>query len=220
MAYSKCSTWACAVANCTKYNIRREDIIKKLNIKEKKESPLKRSREQQEKEDIKRRKKPGLKDDIFFLIFKLLLFLTLLGVMFFFVFGIERSSDYTMYPSVKAGDLVLYYRLQTDFAAGDVVIVKKDGKEEIRRIIAVPGDTVDITRDGLKINGYIQQENSIYAETLPYVEGITFPVTVGRDNYFVLADARLNTRDSRMYGAVKKEEIEGLVMTLIRRRGI
>lgn len=125
-----------------------------------------------------------------------------------------------MYPSVKAGDLVLYYRLQTDFAAGDVVIVKKDGKEEIRRIIAVPGDTVDITRDGLKINGYIQQENSIYAETLPYVEGITFPVTVGRDNYFVLADARLNTRDSRMYGAVKKEEIKGLVMTLIRRRGI
>ncbi|MGU8435310.1 signal peptidase I [Clostridium perfringens] len=148
------------------------------------------------------------------------MFLILFGVMFFFVFGIERSSDYTMYPSLKDGDLALYYRLQKDFAAGDVVIVKKDGKEEIRRIIAVPGDTVDITREGLKINGYLQQENSIYAETLPYVEGIKFPVTLGRDNYFVLADARLNTRDSRMYGAVKKEEIKGLVMTLIRRRGI
>ncbi|MGU8793589.1 signal peptidase I [Clostridium perfringens] len=166
------------------------------------------------------KKKPGLKDDIFFLVFKISIFLILLGVMFFFVFGIERSSDYTMYPSVKDGDLALYYRLQKDFAAGDVIIVEKNGKEEIRRIIAVPGDTVDITRDGLKINGYLQQENSIYAETLPYLEGIKFPVTVGKDNYFVLADARLNTRDSRMYGTVKKEEIKGVVMTLIRRRGI
>ncbi|GAA0067882.1 hypothetical protein UT300002_26650 [Clostridium perfringens] len=125
-----------------------------------------------------------------------------------------------MYPSVKDGDLALYYRLQKDFAAGDVIIVEKNGKEEIRRIIAVPGDIVDITRDGLKINGYLQQENSIYSETLPYSEGIKFPVTVGKDNYFVLADARLNTRDSRMYGTVKKEEIKGVVMTLIRRRGI
>ncbi|WP_460298531.1 signal peptidase I [Clostridium perfringens] len=166
------------------------------------------------------KKKPGLKDDIFFLVFKISIFLILLGVMFFFVFGIERSSDYTMYPSVKDGDLALYYRLQKDFAAGDVIIVEKNGKEEIRRIIAVPGDIVDITRDGLKINGYLQQENSIYSETLPYSEGIKFPVTVGKDNYFVLADARLNTRDSRMYGTVKKEEIKGVVMTLIRRRGI
>ena len=45
-------------------------------------------------------------------------------------------------------------------------------------------------------------------------------ITLGKDEYFVLGDARTNTRDSRIYGAVKKGEIKGSVMTLLRRRGI
>ena len=86
--------------------------------------------------------------------------------------------------------------------------------------MAKAGDTVDITADGLKVNGYLQQETGIYTETLPYTEGIDFPLTLGKDEYFVLGDARTNTRDSRIYGAVKKGEIKGSVMTLLRRRGI
>lgn len=39
---------------------------------------------------------------------------------------------------------------------------------------------MDITEEGLSVNGYIQQEDDIYMETLPYSEGITFPVTVGK----------------------------------------
>ncbi|WP_317316381.1 signal peptidase I [Peptostreptococcus russellii] len=151
---------------------------------------------------------------------KIVIFAMIFFIMFFFVFGIKRSNDYSMYPSIKDGDLALYYRLQKNFQVGDVVVIKKDGKEEIRRIIALPGDKVDITKDGLKINGYLQQENSIYSETLPYVKGIKFPIRVGRDEYFLLADKRENSRDSRVYGTIYKEDIKGLVMTLIRRRGI
>lgn len=140
--------------------------------------------------------------------------------MFLFVFGVARCADYSMFPSVKDGDLVFYYRLEHHFQPGDVVVLKKDGQTEIRRIIAVPSDEVDITKDGLKINGYLQQESNIHAETLPYVDGIKFPVKLMKDEYFVLGDSRVNIRDSRLYGAVKVNEIKGIVMTLIRKRGI
>ena len=56
-------------------------------------------------------------------------------------------------------------------------------------------------------------------ETLPYTEGISFPLTVGEDEYFVLGDNRTNAHDSRIYGTVSKEEIKGTVITLLRHRG-
>ena len=71
----------------------------------------------------------------------------------------------------------------------------------------------------MKINGYLQQEKEIYAETLPYTEGISFPITVKEGEYFVLGDNRTNAKDSRIYGMVKQEEIKGVVITLLRRRG-
>ena len=90
------------------------------------------------------------------------------------------------------------------------MVLEKDGEVQVRRILAVAGDEVNLTEDGLEINGYLQQESEIYTETLPYTEGITFPVTVGEDEYFVLGDHRTNAKDSRIYGTVKKEEIEGV----------
>ena len=124
-----------------------------------------------------------------------------------------------MSPAFKDGDLAVYYRLQKKFMPSDTVVLEKDGETQVRRIIAAAGDEVNLTEDGLEINGYLQQEQEIYTETLPYMGGITFPVTVGQDEYFVLGDHRTNAKDSRMYGVVKKEEIKGAVITLLRRRG-
>lgn len=124
-----------------------------------------------------------------------------------------------MSPAFKDGDLAVYYRLQKEFQPSDTVVLEKDGEVQVRRILAVAGDEVNLTEDGLEINGYLQQESEIYTETLPYTEGITFPVTVGEDEYFVLGDHRTNAKDSRIYGTVKKEEIKGSVITLLRRRG-
>lgn len=101
----------------------------------------------------------------------------------------------------------------------DVVVIEKDNGLQLRRIIAKAGDKVEISEEGLKINGYLQKEANIYEETLPYVEGISFPIEVPENEYFVLGDSRSNAKDSRIYGTVKIEEIKGGVMTLIRRRG-
>lgn len=165
------------------------------------------------------KKNSSLKEDILFLVLKLLIFLILIAVMVFFVFGIYRCSDNMMSPAFKDGDLAIYYRVQKEFHPSDTVIVEKDGETQIRRIVAKPGDSVEITADGLKINGYLQQETGIYTETLPYTEGISFPVTLEENEYFVLGDNRSGAKDSRIYGAVKKEEIKGTVIVLLRHRG-
>lgn len=165
-------------------------------------------------------KKDTIKDDFLFLLIKIAILVILLVITFVFIFGISRCSDNSMNPSFKDGDLVFYYRLQKEYNIADVVVVEKDDEVQIRRIIAKAGDKVDITEEGLKINGYLQNETSIYEETLPYVEGITFPLEVPENEYFVLGDSRSNAKDSRIYGTVKKEEIKGGVMTLIRRRGL
>lgn len=160
-----------------------------------------------------------VKNDLIFLGIKIGVFGILLGGTFLFVIGGYRCSDNMMSPAFKEGDLAIYYRLQKNFQVSDTVVIKKDGELQIRRIIAKAGDEVDITEDGLKINGYLQQENEIYSETLPYVEGISFPITLGQDEYFVLGDNRTDAKDSRVYGGVKYEEIKGVVITLLRRIG-
>lgn len=164
-------------------------------------------------------KNTTIKEDVLFLVLKAAVFLILLAIMFLFVFGICRCSDNMMAPAFKAGDLVIYYRLQKEYKPSDMVVIEKDGEMQIRRIVAKSGDRVDITAERLEINGYIQQETGIYTETLPYTEGITFPLTLGKDEYFVLGDNRTIAKDSRIYGTVERGEVKGMVITLLRHRG-
>lgn len=166
------------------------------------------------------KRKDSIKNDVWFLLIKIGFLAVLLIITFSFIFGISRCSDNSMNPSLKEGDLAFYYRLQKEYNVSDVIVIEKDDEVQIRRIIAKSGDKVDITEEGLKINGYLQKEKNIYEETLPYLEGITFPIVVPDNEYFVLGDDRNNTKDRRIYGTIKKEEIKGGVMSFIRRRGL
>ncbi|MDY5845828.1 MAG: signal peptidase I [Bariatricus sp.] len=141
-------------------------------------------------------------------------------IMFTCFFGIFRADDNSMKPAVKDGDLVITWRIQKNYQAGDVIVLENGGKKEIRRVIAVANDTVDFTEEGMALNGYLQQENEIYSETLPYVDGAVFPLTVEEGEVFVLADERENAMDSRIYGTIDIDKTYGKVMTIIRQRGI
>lgn len=165
-------------------------------------------------------RKPSLWKDVRYLFVKIGLLALVVVVMVTCFFGIFRSGDNSMKPAVKDGDLVITWRIQKDYQAGDVIVLENDDKKEIRRVIAVEGDTVDFTEDGMAINGYLQVESDIYTETLPYAEGFAFPLTVQEGEVFVLADHRENATDSRIYGPVSIERTYGKVMTVIRQRGI
>lgn len=163
---------------------------------------------------------PTLLGEVLRLVLKIALIMLAVLLLFAFMFGAVRYSDNSMEPAVKTGDIIFFYRLDQRYAAKDVVVVEYEGKKQVRRVVAVAGDTVDITLEGLFINGSLQQEADIYTNTQPYLEGIEFPVTLAEGEVFLLGDNRTNATDSRIYGPVKVKDTLGKVMTVIRRRGI
>ena len=145
----------------------------------------------------------------------------LIWVLFGLVFGVAPMKNDDMMPRISAGDLMFYYRLDHSYGSGDVVVLKKDGKQYTGRIVAHGGDTVEITEEeGLSINGSMVLEDEIYYATPRYEEGPDYPVTLAADEVFVLCDYREGAKDSRYYGPVNNNEIKGKVITVIRRSNI
>ena len=142
----------------------------------------------------------------------------LLAVLFGVVFGLHIQPDDTMHPHIKPGDLLLFYRLPRELAAGEVVVFDKDGQRLTGRIVARGGDTVEITDDAaLRINGSTVAEPDIYETTPPYDSGVTYPLTLADGEYFILCDAREGAQDSRWFGPVQQGEIRGRVIAALRR---
>ena len=158
--------------------------------------------------------------DLLQLLLKVVFIAVAIAAVFTFVFGAYRVTDTSMNPSIKDGDLVLYYRLHTKLHAQDVVVLNYEGATTAGRIVAVGGDKVDITSDGLMVNGSHQVEQGITQETTQVSGGVTFPLTVPTGSVFVLGDNRGTAVDSRIFGCVPEHNIYGQVMGLFRRRGI
>lgn len=150
----------------------------------------------------------------------LIALLLVLWLLFAFCIGVKMAPNDDMKPRISAGDLLIYYRIDTLINATDVVVVKKNGTEYVLRVVAKGGDTVDITdEENLIINGNMVSEGDIY-ESTPRYEGFTdYPVKLAKDECFVLADKRQGGEDSRYFGPVKKKEIKGTLVGLIRRSG-
>ena len=162
-----------------------------------------------------------LLNDLLMLLAKVALIVLVFTLLFTFVFGIVRYGEPSMAPAIKDGDLVLFNRyVQSGYQVRDAIVLEVDGLTHVRRVVATAGDSVDITEEGLLINGSLQQEHEIYQKTERYQEGGEFPLTVPEGQVFVLGDSRAGATDSRIYGCVEISGTKGKVMTVIRRRGI
>ena len=151
---------------------------------------------------------------------KIAVIAVIIVVLFTFFYGLHYNTEPGMNPAVKDGDLVLYYRLSKDFNARDLALVYFQGEVQVRRVVAKAGDIIDITEQGLIINGALQLESEIYETTELFFDGPDFPMTLGADEVFVLGDSRENAADSRLYGAIHKEDTLGKVITILRRRNL
>lgn len=135
------------------------------------------------------------------------------------VFLISQCSDLGMFPAIEGGDLILAYRLQGEYAKGDVVIYTVDGTRYLGRIAARETDVVMLDDSGnLVVNGTTQGGEIMYPTYAK--EGIRYPLTVPANALFVLGDYRTQTQDSRDFGPIPLDDVEGKVITIIRRRGI
>lgn len=170
--------------------------------------------------DKKKNKQAGIREIASFIV-RLILLIAFGGIVFGCVFGIRPMTNNDMAPRISAGDLVFFFRLDDKIYNNDVIVLKKDGIFYVSRVVARGGDTVEITDEAtLKINGSIVIESNIYYTTPQYASGVTYPVELKDDEYFVLCDYREGGKDSRYFGPVKKDEIKGKVITVIRRSGL
>jgi len=153
------------------------------------------------------------------LLFKIIQIGALIALIFRYLLGIVIMPNEDMAPKIGATDLVIYYRWDRTINDRDVVVLERDGRTVISRVVARGGDEVDITADGLVINGANQAEIGIFYETGHYPDGVRLPIRLREDELFVLGDNRTVAFDSRRFGTVKRSAIKGKVFTLLRRDG-
>lgn len=172
-----------------------------------------------EKKDKKNQKDPVTRA-LLKLAIKFVSICLVIAFVFTFIFGMYRVNDTSMVPNISPGDMILFYRLDKDFVVGETVVYSYNKENKIGRIVAMPGDVVNIDEKGLVVNNSHQYEPKIYKETLPFTDGIKYPVKLKENEIFLLADNRDKSIDSRLFGPVEKKFIKGKIFTLLRRRGI
>lgn len=153
------------------------------------------------------------------LLFRLGFFVLAVWLLFSNVFLLTQCRGQDMFPAMEDGDLVLAYRLHEDYKLGDVVVYSRDGKFCFGRIVALGNDTVMMSDSGsLIINGAVRTGDIMYPTYAK--EGTVYPFTVPEGRAYVLGDYRTQAKDSRDYGPIPIEYIEGKVITIVRRRGV
>ncbi|MDX6381693.1 MAG: signal peptidase [Rubrobacteraceae bacterium] len=148
-------------------------------------------------------------------------FLIILLVAFTLVFGFVRPfvleafqvPSESMVPTFQVGDRFMankfIYRF-TEPKRGDIIVFRSvEGGEEdlVKRVVGLPGDEITVQNGVLSVNGERQEEPYINKQ-LPD-SGFYGPAKVPEGHVFAMGDNRGNSRDSRFFGPVPMENIEG-----------
>jgi len=145
----------------------------------------------------------------------------ILLVAFVVVFGVLRPfvvksfwiPSESMVPTLEVGDRIFVNRFVYRFTEPerrDIVVFDslETDDELVKRVVAVPGDRVRVRNGMLRVNGDFLEEP--YAVPIVFGDGSDFgPTRLSDGEVFVMGDNRGNSRDSRFFGPVPLENIQG-----------
>jgi signal peptidase I len=173
----------------------------------------------------RRRKKVNLSSakNIALWVVEILIVLLIALVLVYFAGMKVTVIGNSMENTLTDGSQVLVNRFTYNLTgpkSGDVIVFLPNGNEKshyyVKRVVAVPGDTVQIVGGVLYVNGELFDDQD--TEAIKNAGLAEEEITVGEDEYFVLGDNRNSSEDSRYanIGNIKKEYITGKAWFVIK----
>ena len=138
-------------------------------------------------------------------------------ILFLYVVSITQVVGNSMYPTLQNQEVLVLnkaiYRFR-DVKRGDIISLSyADTKYLIKRIVGLPGDTIEFRDNTLYINGEVYEEDYLGADVITddfSLQDIGYDV-IPEDMYLVLGDNRQNSMDGRDIGLIKKSDIIGKI---------
>lgn len=129
-----------------------------------------------------------------------------------FVFSTSIVDGDSMEPTLQSGERIIFNKFIYFVGQpkrGDVVIIQRTHKNYVKRIIALPEETIEIRNHVLYIND--EEYDQLYLPDDPaYLTGDFGPITVPENSYYVMGDNRAVSKDSRNgLGFISGDDIIG-----------
>jgi signal peptidase I len=136
-------------------------------------------------------------------------------VLIVFIYQPVKVEGTSMMPALRDQERIFINKFMYRFGIGniergDTVVFWFPGeisKSYIKRVIALPGDVVEIDRGAVIVNGKPLAEDYVPEEYRDYQSRP--PQRIGPDEYYVLGDHRSSSNDSRAWGTVPRQNIYG-----------
>ena len=142
--------------------------------------------------------------------------LLLVVLVFYVFFDRGRVDGPSMLPTLHNADMVLVTKGYPTPHRGDVVFTKTDENgvpiELVKRVIGIPGDTVEVKQDVAYVNG--APEPARGQVVMAAAAGSFVPVVVPPGQLFVMGDNRAVSEDSRYIGTVPLSGVMGRVVAI------
>ena len=163
--------------------------------------------------------KPSIVSIIWSWVWSFIVAFIIVGAVYIFLGRPFTVSGASMYPTLHNGDRMILSKIG-DINRFDVVVLKApdENVEYIKRVIGMPGDTLELKQGVLYINGKKIEQPFINTEALQKqtvfiddftLQSLTGETKIPEGKYFVMGDNRGVSRDSRMIGLIDRKAIEG-----------